>query len=177
MFREHGYDGASLSVISAATGLTNGSLYHFFPGGKDGMLAAVLMSLQAWSDTHLFNPLRSVPADDPAAARQALLDMAAAVSDYFRSGKRACLLGVLSLSFHRDRFATAVASYFDAWIDALAHALTVSGSADPRGQAKMIIAAVQGAIVLAHAFDDPEVFDATLSLALSAHHGPREAWS
>ena len=34
VFREHGYEGASLSLISKATGLGKGSLYHFFPGVK-----------------------------------------------------------------------------------------------------------------------------------------------
>ena len=36
VFREHGYDGTSLSVIGERTGLGKGSLYNFFPGGKDG---------------------------------------------------------------------------------------------------------------------------------------------
>ena len=39
-FREHGYAGASLSVIGEATGLGRGSLYHFFPGGKREMAEA-----------------------------------------------------------------------------------------------------------------------------------------
>ena len=34
-FRQYGFEGASLSMLSEATGLGNGSLYHFFPGGKD----------------------------------------------------------------------------------------------------------------------------------------------
>ncbi|MFG1926469.1 TetR/AcrR family transcriptional regulator [Cryptosporangium sp. NPDC048952] len=166
VFREHGYDGASLSVMSAATGLTNGSLYHFFPGGKDEMLGAVLESIGTWFESSVFVPLRSVPAGDRAAAEQALQEMARSVSDYFRSGKRVCLGGVISLSFHNDRFATAVSQYFTSWIDALAHTLTAYGSADPTGQARMIVATVQGAIVLARAFDDPEVFDSALALAI-----------
>ncbi|HKX35432.1 MAG TPA: TetR/AcrR family transcriptional regulator, partial [Rhizorhapis sp.] len=35
VFREHGFEGASLAIISARTGLGKGSLYHFFPGGKE----------------------------------------------------------------------------------------------------------------------------------------------
>jgi AcrR family transcriptional regulator len=37
VFREHGYEDASLSLLSQATGLGKGSLYHFFPGGKEEM--------------------------------------------------------------------------------------------------------------------------------------------
>jgi TetR/AcrR family transcriptional repressor of lmrAB and yxaGH operons len=35
-FHEHGYAGASLSEITARTGLGRDSLYHFFPDGKEG---------------------------------------------------------------------------------------------------------------------------------------------
>ena len=42
VFREHGFEGASLAAITARTGLGKGSLYHFFPGGKEEMAAAVL---------------------------------------------------------------------------------------------------------------------------------------
>src|SRR5437762_12723369 len=42
VFRAHGYEGATLALITEATGLGKGSLYHFFPGGKAQMAAAVL---------------------------------------------------------------------------------------------------------------------------------------
>ena len=41
VFREHGFEGASLALIGERTGLGKGSLYHFFPGGKEEMAAAV----------------------------------------------------------------------------------------------------------------------------------------
>ena len=41
VFRTHGYEGASLALISRHTGLGKGSLYHFFPGGKEEMAAEV----------------------------------------------------------------------------------------------------------------------------------------
>ena len=34
VFRSHGYEGATLTLIGKATGLGKGSLYHFFPGGS-----------------------------------------------------------------------------------------------------------------------------------------------
>jgi len=37
VFRTHGFEGASLSLISKATGLQRASLYHRFPGGKEEM--------------------------------------------------------------------------------------------------------------------------------------------
>ena len=41
VFRAHGYEGATLALISQATGLGKGSLYNYFPGGKDALLLAV----------------------------------------------------------------------------------------------------------------------------------------
>ncbi len=42
VFHEHGYHGATMQDISAAVGLTAGSLYHHFKGGKEAILVAVL---------------------------------------------------------------------------------------------------------------------------------------
>ncbi|TMV66254.1 helix-turn-helix transcriptional regulator, partial [Thioclava sp. BHET1] len=42
VFRDCGYEGTALSKITAATGLGKGSLYNFFPGGKEEMAEAVL---------------------------------------------------------------------------------------------------------------------------------------
>ena len=42
LFRRHGYNGTSLSQISHASGATIGSIYHFFPGGKEALALAVI---------------------------------------------------------------------------------------------------------------------------------------
>ncbi|MET0616193.1 MAG: helix-turn-helix domain-containing protein, partial [Luteibacter sp.] len=57
-FRELGYDGATMSRITKRTGLGKGSLYHFFPGGKEDMAAAVLADIDAWFEENIFVPLR-----------------------------------------------------------------------------------------------------------------------
>ena len=46
LFRQHGYDGATLSKISQVTGLGKASLYHHFPKGKDEMVQEVLAYLE-----------------------------------------------------------------------------------------------------------------------------------
>jgi TetR/AcrR family transcriptional regulator, lmrAB and yxaGH operons repressor len=48
VFREHGYEGAGLALIGKATGLGKGSLYHFFPNGKEEMVRAVLGEIGQW---------------------------------------------------------------------------------------------------------------------------------
>lgn len=156
IFREHGYEGASLARIAAATGLGKGSLYHFFPGGKEEMAAVVLAEIDGWFETRLFAPL----AGEPDAGR-AIADMFETVTAYFRSGRRVCLVGVMALSDTRDRFAEAIRRYFARWIAALAAALVRRGRdpADARAQAEAVVGAIQGAIVLARALDEPAVFE------------------
>ncbi len=159
VFRAHGYEGASLALISEATGLGKGSLYHFFPDGKEQMAAEVLASIDAWFVTEIYRPLRK--ASDP---RRGIIDMFSGVDNYFRSGRRVCLIGVVALGNARDLFADRVKDYFAAWIDALAAALRKLGHspATARHLSEQAVLEIQGALVLARAVDDPQVFSRTL---------------
>ncbi len=156
VFREHGYEGASLALIAKATGLGKGSLYHFFPGGKAEMAQAVLAEIDGWFEAEVYRPLRE--ADDPDAAVAAMFST---VSDYFRSGRRVCLVGALSLSDARDRFADALKGYFARWVAALTGTLVRAGH-EPEAAGRLadeVVGGIQGALVLARALDRPEVFE------------------
>ncbi|MCB8837546.1 TetR/AcrR family transcriptional regulator [Aurantimonas sp. VKM B-3413] len=159
VFREHGYEGASLARITEATGLGKGSLYHFFPGGKEEMAEAVLDEIAAWFAREIFSPLRD--ASDPGEAIARMLD---GVETYFHSGRRVCLIGSFALGCVRDRFADRVAGYFGAWRAALAAALRREGVAPSESEAlaEDAIAAIQGGLVAARALDDPALFSRTI---------------
>lgn len=154
-FRLHGYEGATLSVIGAATGLGKGSLYHFFPGGKEEMAAAVLDHVDVWFRRHVFAPLRDH--EDP---RAAIALMLTATEEYFRSGGRVCIVGAFALGDARDLFAQRVSGYFREWIDALESALLRAGAnaEDARERAEDAVLGVQGAIVLARSLDERAAF-------------------
>lgn len=155
VFRVHGYEGASLALITEATGLGKGSLYHLFPGGKQQMAAEVLAEIDGWFTRHVFTPLR-----EEADPRRGIAQMFDDVDAYFRSGRRVCLVGVFALGAARDEFAAAVRRYFKAWTDALAAALVRAGHG--RGEAaelaEDVLAGIQGALVLARGVDQPKVF-------------------
>lgn len=155
VFREHGYEGASLALIGKATGLGKGSLYHFFPNGKEEMVRAVLAEIEQWFEDSVYSPLRD--GDDANAAIATMLDETA---KYFRSGRRVCLVGALAVANTRDLFAQAIRGYFVAWVDALQAALVRQGR--DAEQARLLsedaVLAIQGAIVLSRALDDPAVF-------------------
>ncbi|MCF4166263.1 TetR/AcrR family transcriptional regulator [Zavarzinia compransoris] len=155
VFREFGFEGASLARITAATGLGKGSLYHFFPGGKEEMATAVLAEIDAWFEREIYAPLRD--GTDAAAAIAHMFDASEA---YFRSGRRVCLVGAFALGDTRDRFAAALSTYFAAWVEALDMALRRLGwpAEAAAGAAAEAVGAIQGAIVLARALDRPDVF-------------------
>jgi AcrR family transcriptional regulator len=160
VFREHGYEGASLSLISQATGLGKGSLYHFFPGGKEEMAQAVLAEIDGWFAVQVFRPLRE--ADDADAAVAAMFRT---VAEYFRSGRRVCLVGALSLSDARDRFGERLRAYFAEWVVALSQALVRAGHPPETADAlaEEVVGGIQGALVLARALDRTEVFERILA--------------
>jgi len=155
VFREHGYEGASLALIGKATGLGKGSLYHFFPNGKEEMVQAVLVEIEQWFENSVYSPLRD--GDDADAAIKAMLDETA---KYFRSGRRVCLVGALAVTNTRDLFAQAIRGYFVAWVDALQAALVRQGRDADRARilSEDAVLSIQGAIVLSRALDDPAVF-------------------
>lgn len=160
VFRAHGYEGASLTLITEATGLGKGSLYHLFPGGKEQMASEVLAEIDGWFELNIFAPLRA--ADDPA---RAIAAMIAGVEQYFQSGNRICLVGLVALGAARDRFAESVDSYFARWQDALAQVLRRSGLSRSQAQrrAEDALLTIQGALVLARARNDAGIFRRALS--------------
>lgn len=158
VFRELGYEAATLNRITEKTGIGKGSLYHFFPGGKEEMAAAVLADVDRWFERHVYEPLRK---DDPAAA---IAGMWREVDDYFRSGRRICLVGAFALDGTRDVFSDAIDGYFRRWIDALRDALVRRGR-DAKAaalDAEEAVLGIQGALVLARALNDTDVFTRAL---------------
>lgn len=158
VFRAHGYEGASISLITQATGLGKGSLYNLFPGGKEQMAKEVLSHIDDWFERNVFTPLRE-DKDSEGVAR-----MYDAVDRYFDSGGRVCLVGVFALGSARDTFGRKVRSYFVAWEEALVTALRRDGMkpAQARDHAEDILLGIQGALVLARAKADKAVFSRAL---------------
>lgn len=159
IFREQGYEGTSLKIITERTGLGKGSLYHFFPGGKQEMAEAVIDDVDGWFRTHIFAPLRET--QDANAAIEAMF---ASVEAYFRSGHRACLMGVIAASGAIDIFAERVQSYFADWRSYLATTLARAGFTDDEAGAlaEEVLAGIQGGLILARGLDDTPAFTRVL---------------
>ncbi|MGE3876468.1 MAG: TetR/AcrR family transcriptional regulator [Parvibaculaceae bacterium] len=158
VFRELGFEGASMSSITTRTKLSKGSLYHFFPGGKEEMAAEILAHVNGWFVARVFEPLER---DEPRAAISA---MWRTVDDYFRSGRRICLIGAFALDETRDLFARPIRAYFKRWIEALERALIRGGAgkASARKLAEETVIGIQGALTLSRALGDKDIFGRSL---------------
>jgi AcrR family transcriptional regulator len=114
LFRQYGYDGATLSKISIAAGLGKASLYHHFPGGKDEMVEAMLDYLECWLEQNILQTLNSP--DEPLFRLQhmcdseALLRSADRVNEVYEGGKQPCLFAISCSPAQNFTFVPAVRS-------------------------------------------------------------------
>lgn len=155
LFRQHGYDGATLSKISEATGLGKASLYHHFPGGKDEMVETVLDYLENWMDQNIVQMLKGT--DDPMVRLQQMCDR---LSEVYAEGKQPCLSAILLLGSARDVFRDRVEKLYRDWIDAIAEVLITAGldhkTALQQGENSVI--AIQGSLLLSQGLNNHAPF-------------------
>lgn len=160
VFRDVGYEAATLSRLSEATGLVKASLYHYFPGGKEDMAAAVLARANAWIDEHVLAPLAG-----PGTPAERLTAMADALSTFYDGGRDGCLLGLLSQGNARDLFQQHVREALGRWSGAIAAVLEQAGLgtdlADQRAENALI--QIQGALVVSRGLGTTTPFTRTLS--------------
>lgn len=153
VFQSHGYDGASLSAIGKASGLSKAGLYHHFPAGKADMAASVLAASGQRFTQLILTPLRG---PDPAAQRFA--DMLDGLARYYNDGSINCLMNTLSLGEGQSLFGPNIRSAMEAWLAALVPTLAELGADEPERQARTIIAQVHGILIQTRLFDDPALF-------------------
>ncbi|MBB5189776.1 AcrR family transcriptional regulator [Silvimonas terrae] len=155
VFRDYGYDGASLSILSEATGLGRSSLYHYFPNGKSDMGTAVLLRAGEFVRDNMLAPLAAQ--GDPRARMQAF---AAALDTFYAGGKNACLTNVFAVGEAGDLFGKRLGERLQILINALADVAHEAGfaDADARRRAEDVVISIHGALVVSHAMGDTAIF-------------------
>ncbi|HXZ59735.1 MAG TPA: TetR/AcrR family transcriptional regulator [Steroidobacteraceae bacterium] len=166
LFWEKGYGSTSVADVLKAARVNSGSLYHFFPGKQD-LLLAVLDAYHGGIRPMLLEPAwRGV--EDPIERIFALL------ARYRRSLTDTgcfygCPIGSLALELHepdplvRER----LAANFTAWIDAVQQCLIEAGprlprELDRRELAIFVLTTMEGGVMLARTFRDIGRFDAAV---------------
>ena len=146
VFREVGYEGATLTMLSEATGLKKASLYYRFPYGKEQMAREVLDQAWVWLEEHILAPLGG--AGTPSSR---IDEMVRQLDKFYSGGKQACLLNMLSSSqIQEGPFTALIQGAFEAWIAGLSTVVMDAGRDEKtaRLRAERAIMMLQGSLVL-----------------------------
>ena len=155
IFREYGYEGASLSKISERTGLGKASLYHHFPNGKQQMAQEVLSYLEQWREDNIFIHLQSSTL--PIERLEALTN---SLKQVYENGHVACILAVLTLSEAHQIFLPQIQAVFLRLIENIALVLQDAGMTEDQAleRAQDTVIRIQGALILSRALQSPTPF-------------------
>jgi AcrR family transcriptional regulator len=159
VFRRHGFEGASLSLISEATGLRRASLYYRFPEGKVAMARAVLEAVGRRFGEHVLEPL-----GEPGAPADRLRETARRLAEFYQDGTASCLLETLSLGKGDPQVQLLIAGSFRRWASAFAAVGQEAGLAEETAlrRAEDAVARIEGALVMARATGDRQPFHRAL---------------
>jgi AcrR family transcriptional regulator len=170
LFRRHGYTGTGVKQIVAAAGAPFGSLYHFFPGGKEQLGEEVIRTSGAMYGLligAIFDPAPDVVTAVErffAGAGETLVE-----TDY----ADACPIATVALEVAstNDVLRQATADVFESWIAGGAERFEAAGiAADPARELTIaMLAALEGAFVLCRAMRTTEplrIAGATMAAAV-----------
>lgn len=149
LFRRQGYNGTSISQISEASGATIGSIYHFFPGGKEALAVAVIETTGGVY-RELFEAIVA-EASDPASAYRDFFAGAAAVleqTDFIDP----CPIGTIAreVANTSEPLRVAASNAFASWVRAATNHLVAAGVPTEQAEefATLFVSVVEGTFVL-----------------------------
>jgi len=166
LFWQKGYGATSVADVLQRAGVNSGSLYHFFPGKQDLLLAVLGLYREG------LEPMLLAPAwhgvDDPIERVFALL------ARYRKSIVETdctygCPIGSLALEIHEPDppVRLALAANFNAWRYAITDCLVAAGArlpatVDRDELATLVLAVMEGGVMQARTHRDVTSFDASV---------------
>jgi len=169
LMRRQGYEATGMKEIVTAASAPFGSVYHFFPGGKEQLGAETIR----WSGAEYAKLL--------AAALDSSPDLAGGVCAFFEGAAEhllatgyadACPIATIALevSSHSEVLRQACAEVFEMWIGDGTRRLAAGGV--PRGAARRLaiemLALLEGAFVLCRAARDTEALKVAADAAVAS---------
>jgi AcrR family transcriptional regulator len=163
LFWLKGYGSTSIADILSRSQLNSGSLYYFFPGKQD-LLIAVLEAYREGIRPMLLEPAWA-SVDDPVEQLFALLDRyrRALIESDCTYG---CPIGSLALELHEpdSPVRELLAANFRAWVDAVESSLAQASDRFPEGTdlraiAELALNVMEGGVMQARTFRDIAHFD------------------
>jgi AcrR family transcriptional regulator len=169
LFRRQGYTGTGVKQIAAAASAPFGSLYHFFPGGKEQLGEEVIRSSGALY-VQLFASIALAAPDVPTA-----------VGDFFSGAAEtlretdyadACPIATVALEVAstNESLRIATAEVFDSWMQAATEFFVAAQIPDEtaRALAFSILSLLEGAFVFSRAMRSTEPLEAAGASAVAA---------
>ena len=150
LFRRQGYASTGLQQVLAESGAPKGSLYHYFPNGKES-LGEAAVDLAGGLVAELLEGLAAKHAEPRAFVQAYCKVMAGWMKEsQFRSG---CPIAttMLETAPQSATITAAGARAIDRWIEIIAGVLTRAGEKprDAAARAQLVISAMEGALLLA----------------------------
>ena len=157
LFRRQGFTGTGVKQIVVEASAPFGSLYHFFPGGKEQLGEEVVR----WSGQMYLQLFATIASEAP--------DVATAVHDFFEGAAEtlretdyadACPIATVALEVAstNEPMRKATADVFESWIDAAT--AYFAGAGIPEGRAHELsihmLCALEGAFVFCRAMRSTE---------------------
>lgn len=157
LFRHQGLTGTGMKQIVGQAAAPYGSIYHFFPGGKDELAEEVIRTSGAAYQQMVLAILESVT--EPLESLTHTFGVAAeelVASDY----ADACPIATIALEVasSNEPLRIATAEVFDAWVNAGTEwfGRWIPDPATARWLAQSMIMLLEGAFILSRAARDPE---------------------
>ncbi len=163
LFWEKGYASTSIADVLKRSDANSGSLYHFFPGKQD-LLLAVLQAYRSGIDEMLLQPAWG-HVSDPVERIFALLaryrQLVVQTQCFY-----GCPIGSLALELHEPDpvVRELLAANFLAWTEAVQRCVIEAGAALPanlnsRELAEFVLTTMEGGVMQARTFRDVGYFD------------------
>jgi TetR/AcrR family transcriptional regulator, lmrAB and yxaGH operons repressor len=158
LLQRQGYHGTGLNELLERSEAPRGSLYHYFPGGKEQIGAEAIARAGGQVAAAVVHLLRAKPSvADAVEALAGLLAAGLEASDF----ERGCPVATTALEVtpRSEPIRAAVQASFESWLAPLRERLEAAGfdRLQAARRADLAIATLEGALVLARARRDADV--------------------
>lgn len=157
IFRNHGYEGTTISLLSEVTGLQKSSLYHHFPAGKEDMLKVVVGYVSLQIHQYVIAPLL----DMQVKPEKRFSNMITTIKAFYSDGRKNCLLNVLNLGEAKAEINKLQNDDYKAWLNALIQLGKEVNMCQQEASewAERFVIVIEGALVIQRLTSNKQVFE------------------
>jgi AcrR family transcriptional regulator len=152
LFRRQGYTGTGLKQVTALAEAPFGSLYHFFPGGKEHLGEEVIRTSGRFF-AQIFQDIARAAPDAPTAVERFFTGAAQTLVDTDYADACPIATVALEVASTNERLREATADVFAGWVADAQEGFVRAGIPEDRARelALMMLASLEGAFILCRA--------------------------